>query len=90
MSVLEEEAGVGVEGVLLGMVYGARVLGAGIGGATGEPEAEGRGVGVGLAASSDSLSLDQSIPRGCMAFFCLLNSFLWFSKLGNPLFDFLC
>ena len=61
VSVFEEEASVGVE-VLLGMVYGARDLGAGVGGATEEPEVEGLGVGVVLAASSDSLSLAQSVP----------------------------
>ena len=64
VSVLEEEASVGVE-VLLGMVYGARVRGAGVGGAAGVLEVEGRGVGVGVAAaSSASLSLDQFMLRG--------------------------
>ena len=61
--VLEEEAGVGVEGVLLGMVYGARVRGAGVGGTTGVLEVEGRGVGV-AAASSASLSFVQLMFRG--------------------------
>ena len=81
VSVLEEEASVGVE-VLLGMVYGARVRGAGVGGAAGVLEVEGRGVGVGVAAASSvSLSLDQSMLRGCIAFFCLLTSldFFFFS-----------
>ena len=63
--VLEEEAGVGAEGVLLGMVYGARVRGAGVGGTAGVLEVEGRGVGVGVAAaSSASLSLVQLMLRG--------------------------
>ena len=63
VSVLEEEAGVGAEGVLLGMVYGARVRGAGVGGTAGVLEVEGRGVGV-AAASSASLSFVQLMLRG--------------------------